>query len=98
MTLIYVPLLRPLFWIVMGLNYLVVLASANSWIEDVGIAMTWWKWLLAILWYGFLNFCFAGGFTLIGEKEPRAGFYFLGFSLLLTIILGLGLWGLIWFY
>jgi hypothetical protein len=44
------------------------------------------------MWYGLLSFGVASGFTLIGEKEPRAGYYFLGFSLAGTVVLGVGLW------
>ena len=95
MTLIYLPLLRPLFWGVLLLNSLVVLSCTNAWIQELGLDMTWWKWVLMVLWYMLLNFCFAGGFTLIGEKEHRAGFYFLGTSLLITAVLGVGLWGLV---
>ena len=88
----YSTLLRPLFWIVMGLIYALMVAGAKVWAQDLGLNMTWWKWLLSALWYGFLSLTFAGGFTLLGEKEPRAGYRFLGVFLTIMIILGVGLW------
>ena len=90
--LMYTPLLRPLFWIVMGLLYALVIAGARVWAQDLGLQMNWFKWILVAFWYGLLSFSFAGGFTFMGEKEPRAGYLFLGGSLLVTIILGIILW------
>ncbi len=62
------------------------------WAADLGVQMTWWKWVLAALWYALLSFSLAGGFTLLGEKEPAAWYKFMGFHLILTIILGIILW------
>lgn len=92
----YSTILRPIFWIVMGLIYAMIVAGAKAWAEDLSMPMNWWKWLLTVIWYCLLSFSFAGGFTLLGEKEPRAGYYFLGSSLIITIILGIGLWHLLW--
>ena len=91
----YSTILRPLFWIVMGLIYALIIVGAKVWAQDLGLEMNWWKWLLAAIWYCLLSFSFAGGFTLLGEKEPRAGYYFLGFFLIVTIISGVGLWHLL---
>ncbi|MBL7175980.1 MAG: hypothetical protein ISS66_09170 [Desulfobacteraceae bacterium] len=92
----YSTLLRPLFWMVMGLIYALMIAGAPAWAQDLGLKMTWWKWLLAALWYFILSVGLAGGFTLLGEKEPRAGYYSLGLVLIVMIILGVGLWFLLW--
>jgi len=54
--------------------------------------MNWWKWLLIALWYALLSYSLAGGFTLLGEKEPGAWYTFMGFHLIITIILGIVLW------
>ena len=80
----------------MGLIYALTIAGARVWAEDLGLPMNWWKWLLAAIWYCLLSFSFAAGFTLLGEKEPRAGYYFFGGSLAIMIILGVGLWYLLW--
>ena len=92
---LYSTILRPLFWIAMGLIYALAIAGARVWAQDLGLQMTWWKWLLAALWYLMLSVGLAGGFTLMGEKEPRAGYYFLGLVLIGMIILGIGLWFLL---
>ena len=92
---LYSTILRPLFWIIMGLLYASLIAGARIWAEDLGLNMNWWKWLLSAVWYCLLSFSVAGGFTLMGEKEPRAGYKFLGFFLAVTIILGVGLYFLL---
>ena len=91
----YSTTLRPLFWIVMGLLYALMIAGAPVWAEDIGLQMSWWKWLLTGIWYGLLSICIAASFTLMGEKEPRAGQYSLGLSLVIMTILGVGLWFLL---
>ena len=88
----YSTLFRPLFWIVMGMIYALIIAGARVWAQDLGLSMTWWKWALSAMWYCFLSFSVASGFTLMGEKEPKAGYYFLGLFLAGTAVLGVGLW------
>ena len=70
-------------------------AAVGAAARDLGLPMNWWKWLLAALWYGLLSIGIAGGFTLMGEKEPGAGYYFLGASLIVMVILGAGLWAVL---
>ena len=79
----------------MGLICALIIAGAPIWAQDLGLQMNWWKWLLAAIWYGLLSYSFAGGFTLLGEKEPGAWYKFMGFHLIITIILGVGLWYLL---
>lgn len=93
--LLYSTLFRPLFWIVMGLIYALIIAGAPVWAQDLNLHMNWWKWLLTAVWYGLLSYTFAGSFTLLGEKEPGAWHRFLGFHLIITILLGIGLWYLL---
>ncbi len=95
MMLLYSTIARPLFWILMGLIYALMIAGAPVWARDLGLQMTWWKWFLAALWYGLLSLGIAASFTLMGEKEPRAGQYALGLILVTMIILGVGLWSLL---
>jgi len=85
---LYSTILRPLFWIAMGLLYGLTVAGAPIWAQDLGLQMTWWKWLLAFLWYVLLSYSVAGGFTLLGEKEPGAWYRFMGFHLSITVLLG----------
>lgn len=84
----YSPFFKPIFWIVMGLLYALTISGAPIWAEDFGFTMTWWKWALLAVWYILLSFTLAGSFTLLGEKEPAAWYKFLGFHLIITIILG----------
>ncbi|MGD8982674.1 MAG: hypothetical protein PVH99_14130 [Desulfobacteraceae bacterium] len=93
--LLYSTIARPLFWIVMGLIYALMIAAAPLWAKDLGLQMNWWKWLLTAVWYGLLSISIAASFTLMGEKEPRAGQYSLGLTLVIMIILGAGLWSLL---
>lgn len=88
-------ILGPLFWIVMGLIYALIIISARIWAEDLKLNMNWWKWMLISFWYILLSISIASAFTLFGEHEPKAGYYFLGFSALIFFIFGLGVWRLI---
>ena len=91
----YSPFFKPIFWVVMGLIYTIAALSAPIWATDLGLQMSWWKWLLAAVWYVLINFSFAGSFTLLGEKEPGAWYKFLVFHLIITIIFGVIVWSLI---
>ena len=91
----YSPFFKPIFWVVMGLIYTLTALSAPIWATDLGLQMSWWKWLLAAVWYVLINFSFAGSFTLLGEKEPGAWYKFLIFHLIITIIFGVIVWSLI---
>ena len=85
----------PLFWIIMGALYLLFFTGFRYFAEDKGIRMTWWKWLLMAVWFALTSLTIAGGFTLIGENEARAGLMFTALFGTLCIILGVGLWRLI---
>ena len=91
----YSPFFKPIFWVIMGLIYTLTALGAPIWAEDLGLQMSWWKWILAALWYILINFSFAGSLTLMGEKEPGAWYKFLGFHLIITIIFGAIIWSLI---
>ena len=88
----YSTLAKPLFWIVMGLLYALMIAGAPVWAEDMGLQMNLWKWLLVAIWFCLLSAGIAAGFTIIGEKEPRAGQIIGGLAVVIMIILGIGLW------
>ena len=73
-----------------------VVAGVISWTKDLGLKMTWWKWLLAAFWYLLLNFFVFPDFTMIGEGEPSAGLKLLFVQGVLMIILFVGLARLLW--
>ena len=86
--LIYSPFFKPVFWIMIGLIYALIIAGAPLWDQDLGLQMTWWKWILSALWYVLLSFMFEGGYTLLGEREPGAWYKFMGFHLIILIVSG----------
>lgn len=83
---------EPLFWMLMGVCYTLIVISASVWAKDLGLKMNFWKWLFAIFWFLLLTTTIAGGFTLIGENESHAGTYFLGFFGVIDVVLGVALW------
>ena len=85
-----------LFMFIAGAVTGLVAAGAIAWAKDLGLKMTWWKWLLAALWYILLNFFIFLDFTMIGEGESGAGLKLLFFQGVLMIILFVGLVRLLW--
>jgi len=83
--------LEPFFWIIMGFLYTIFAISAVYWAKDLKLKMNWWKWSISAVWFIFLSVTIAGGFTLIGENELRAGLYFLGVFGTVMIVSGVGL-------
>jgi hypothetical protein len=90
--LMYSPFFKSIFWTTMGLIYAITIAGARYWAEDLGLSMNWWKWLLIAIWYCVVSLAFAGGFTLIGEREPKAGGRFLAFMGTIALAFGVCLW------
>ncbi len=84
-----------LFWFIMGMLFILVAAGARAWAEALRLKMTWWKWVLALLWYVQLNITVAAPMTFIGEDEAAAGGKLFLFMLVTTIILGVILWRLL---
>jgi hypothetical protein len=57
--------------------------------------LNWWKGLLAFIWYWILMLSIYAGATLGGENEASAGWKLFLFGLVISIILGVGLWRLL---
>lgn len=77
-----------LFWMAMGAIQVILILSVTAWLKEGKRDAPWWQTLLL---YGcFISFCavVAGGFTLAGEYERRAGFYFIGTLGIPHIIIG----------
>ncbi len=72
-----------------------VITGAVAWVKDMGLRMTWWKWLLASVWYLMLLFFVLAAFTFIGEGEKGAGFKLLGALTVVMSILGVGIYRLL---
>ncbi|WP_305372613.1 hypothetical protein [Photobacterium leiognathi] len=72
--------LDPLFWMAFGALQVLVFAGANQWAKQFKLGMNWWKWTLVGGWWASIVLTVAGAFTLLGENEGLAGWYFLGFA------------------
>ncbi len=83
------------FWLLMGVVLVLVAAAFKAFAEDQGWKLTWWKWLLSLLWYGLVWLSFYAFGTLAGENESSAGFKILLLGLFVCVILGVGLWRLL---
>lgn len=81
-----------LFWFVMGIITVVVALAFKAFAEDRGWKMTWWKWLLAVVWYGIFSLSFLALGTLIGEFETSAGVRIFLLGMFISLVLGVGLW------
>lgn len=84
-----------LFWFIEGIFACLVIIGIKIWMEDRGIPMPYWKWLLFGLWILFLGFTIAFIGTNLGEKEVTAAFKGGILFGLISIILGVGLWRLL---
>ena len=84
-----------LFWILMGIVFVLVAAGFKAFAQDRGWVITWWKGLLAILWYVVFCSSFYAWGTLIGENEGSAGYKIFLLGLFVSAILGVGLWRLL---
>lgn len=81
-----------LFWFVEGLLAVLAILGFRVWMEDRGVTMYWWKWILLVLWVLLAGFSVAFVGTSIGENEKIAAFrggLLFGFVSMLS---GIGLW------
>lgn len=84
-----------LFWFIEGILACLVVIGLKIAMEDRGIPMTHWKWILFALWIFLVGFTIAFIGTNIGEKEMTAaklGGLVFG---LLSVVTGVGLWRLL---
>ena len=84
-----------IFWFLMGLLAVLIGFGFNEFAKARGWVLTWWKWLLTIVWYTIFMMGFYAWGTLIGENESTAGFRLFLTILFVCIILAVGLWRLL---
>lgn len=67
-----------LFWMVMGALQVLIVMGIGEGLKSYGKKVVWWH--VALIYMAFASFCsvIAGGFTLMGEYESIAGWYFIG--------------------
>jgi hypothetical protein len=81
-----------LFWLLMGVVFVLIAAGFRAFAQDRGWVLTWWKGLLVILWYVLFCASFYTWGTLIGENEGSAGYKIFLLGLFASAILGVALW------
>ena len=79
------------FWFSMGVVFVLVASAFRVFAEDRGWVVTWWKGLLALVWYAVVSLSFFAWGTLIGEGEGEAGFKLLLIGLFVAVVLGVAL-------
>lgn len=84
-----------LFWFIEGILACLVFMGFKTWMEDKGVTMYWWKWLLFGLWIVIAGFTIAFIGTSIGENEMTAAVKGGIIFSLFTVITGVGLFRLI---
>jgi hypothetical protein len=82
------------FWMLMGVILVLIGFAFKAFAEDRGWVLTWWKGLLALIWYGMVCMSLYTYGTLAGENEASAGLKIMLFGLVICLILGVGLWRL----
>jgi hypothetical protein len=82
------------FWLLMGAIFVLVGFAFKAFAEERGWKLTWWKGLLALLWYGLILLSFYAWGTLSGENESSAGIKIFLVGIFVCAILGVGLWRL----
>ena len=84
-----------LFWFLEGMCFCLVGVAMKYYLEDRGIPMRWWKWILFTGWVILFGFTIGFIATSAGENEMTAtvkGGVVFG---LRTIITGVGIWRLL---
>jgi len=83
------------FWFLMGVLFILAAAGFRAFAKDRGWVISWWKAILALIWYAIFTFSFYAYGTLMGENEAGAGLKILGLGLFVSLVLGLIIWRLL---
>ncbi len=83
------------FWFFEGILACLVFIGLEIRMEDRGIPMPFWKWLIFGLWVLFFGFTIAFVGTSLGEHEPQAALYGGIIFGSVAIITGAGTWRLL---
>lgn len=80
------------FWMLMGMLTILVGVGFKYLAADRGWTLSWWKWLLSIIWWVIFSLTFYTSGILVGENESGAGMWVLLSGLFVSLILGVILW------
>ncbi len=83
------------FWFLMGVLFIIAAAGFKAFAKDRGWVISWWKAVLALIWYAIFTFSFYAYGTLMGENEVSAGLKILSLGLFVSLVLGLIIWRLL---
>jgi hypothetical protein len=83
------------FWFLEGILAALMVIGFKTWMEDRGVPMPVWKWILFGLWVLWLGVTIAFITTSIGENETTAAVKGGIIFSLIAIISGVGLWRLL---
>ncbi len=84
-----------LFWFLEGIFVCLVVIGFKAWMEDRGVPLPFWKWILIGIWILLFSFAIAFVGTNIGEGEMNAALIGGIIFGLLSVITGVGLWRLL---
>lgn len=77
------------FWFIEGVFFVVLILALRAWLKQKGAAMTWWKWILLVVWIFMAGFTAAFIGTNLGEGEITAAVRGGGGSAVLVLIYAL---------
>ena len=64
-------------WVLLSFVVLIVIAALVFWINQSGIKLTWYEWLIGIIGWTLLLFAIQNYFGSVNEAEPKAANMFL---------------------
>ncbi len=76
----------------MGVLFVLAAASFRAFAKDRGCVISWWKAVLALIWYAIFTISFYAYGTLMGENETSAGLKILILGLFVSLVLGIVIW------
>ena len=77
------------FWFIEGIFFVVLILALRAWLRQRGAAMTWWKWVLLVVWVFLAGFTAAFIGTNIGEGEITAALRGGGGSAIIVLLYAL---------
>ncbi len=83
------------FWFLEGIFSCLFIIAFKFWAEDHGYIMSFWKWILLVVWIVLFGFTLAFVGTSLGEGEANAALFGGIIFGLITIISAVGLWRIV---